>query len=472
MTEGGLPPAGWYQDPHDARVTEQRWWDGSQWTEHTHSYAPSSPTATTGAAPTDQATSARSIPRFGARKAALELQEQLSVAQTSLTELGGLDHASVQQAIVRKRDELAGLQAEEAALRATLAGLQQGIVATEDTRILQEVGVYEYRHPLSDAAAYQVRLKEIQGSIKEMAKVNGGAVTGATDWTVNGSLKEGRKMVSETGKLMLRAYNAEADNLVRGLKPYKLDAAISRLEKSRATIAKLGRTMAIVVSDQYHGLRIEELKLTADFLSRKEEEKERDRAERERLREERKVQQEIERERQRLEKEQSHYLNALAKIREQGDAEAAARLEEQLDEIEKAIADVDYRAANMRAGYVYVISNVGSFGNDVVKVGMTRRIDPRDRVRELGDASVPFRYDVHALFFSKDAVALEQELHRRLTDRRINTVNLRREFFRATPVEVREHMLELAGDVLEFTEEPEALEWRQSSNSAVGDHGL
>jgi hypothetical protein len=123
---------------------------------------------------------------------------------------------------------------------------------------------------------------------------------------------------------------------------------------------------------------------------------------------------------------------------------------------------VDDRAANVRAGYVYVISNVGAFGDDVVKIGLTRRLDPMERVRELGDASVPFRYDVHALFFSDDAVGIEQELHRRLANRRINRVNPRREFFRASPAEVKRHLEELAGELLEFNEMPEAIEYRQS----------
>ncbi|HWV87452.1 MAG TPA: GIY-YIG nuclease family protein [Capillimicrobium sp.] len=220
--------------------------------------------------------------------------------------------------------------------------------------------------------------------------------------------------------------------------------------------------MRIQINPQYHQLRVAELELTADYLAKKEEEKERERAERERLREERRVQQEMERERQRLEKEQAHYRNALAALEAQGDEEGAARLREHLEEIDRAIADVDYRVANIRAGYVYVISNVGAFGENVVKIGLTRRLDPLDRVRELGDASVPFRYDVHALFFAKDAVGIEQELHRRLDDRRINRVNLRREFFRATPAEVKQHLLELAGELLEFTDVPEALEYRQS----------
>jgi hypothetical protein len=299
-----------------------------------------------------------------------------------------------------------------------------------------------------------------------MARADGGAVLAATNWTVNGSAAQGRTMVRDYSKLVLRAYNAEADNLVRALKPYRLASAIERLTKVAGTIARLGKTMDIRISDRYHALRVRELELTADYLERLAEEKEREREERERLREERKAQQEMERERARLEKERQHYRNALAALEAQGDLEGVARLREQLADIERAIEDVDYRAANIRAGYVYVISNVGSFGQGVVKIGMTRRLEPLDRVRELGDASVPFRYDVHALFFSEDAVSIEAELHRRLSEVRINRVNLRREFFRASPASVKQHLVELAGEILQFDEFAEAVEYRQSLNAA------
>jgi hypothetical protein len=114
---------------------------------------------------------------------------------------------------------------------------------------------------------------------------------------------------------------------------------------------------------------------------------------------------------------------------------------------------------------VYVISNFGAFGPHVVKIGMTRRLEPLDRIRELGDASVPFRYDVHALVFSEDAVSLENRLHQALADRRLNLVNQRREFFYTTPAEVRDLLTQADGSVLEFVEEPEAEEWHQSENS-------
>lgn len=275
-------------------------------------------------------------------------------------------------------------------------------------------------------------------------------------------------MLRETSKLMLRAFNAEADSLIRTLKPYKRDAAMDRLRKTADIIARLGKTMEMRVSSAYLALRLREIALTADFLDQQAKEKEAERAEKERQREEKKAQQELERERARLEKERQHYANALLALQAKGDLEGIARLEAQVADVDRALADVDYRAANIRAGYVYVISNIGAFGERMVKVGMTRRLDPMERVRELGDASVPFTFDVHALFFAKDAVGIEAAMHARLADRRVNKVNARREFFHATPAEAKAILAELAGELLEFRDEPEALEWRASATTTVG----
>lgn len=137
-----------------------------------------------------------------------------------------------------------------------------------------------------------------------------------------------------------------------------------------------------------------------------------------------------------------------------------------MEEVDAEIETVDYRVANVRAGYVYVISNIGSFGEHMVKIGMTRRLEPMERVKELSDASVPFNFDVHALFFSEDAVGVETSLHHHFADKRVNRINTRREFFYATPTEVRDALTKIAGNLLEFTEEPAADQYYQSLQAA------
>lgn len=426
----------------------------------------------------------RKIPFFGVRRFARELLADLaSVSKDrdamhgTLARIGGLTQLEREKALERLNAEISAtssawkvqldeLGAERDQLLAQVAELRKDVVETRERALLQESGIYEYTHPLRDAVAYKDRLDRLRLAIKEMNKTDGCAVSAAQGWQVNGSEAKGRTMIRDYSKLMLRAFNAEADVLVRGLKPYALPAAIERLRKVSQAIERLGKTMNIRVTDQYLQLRIEELQLTADFVQKKAEEKELERQERERLREERKVQQEIERERAKLEKERQHYLNALAALEAKGDLDAAERLRGQVAEVERAISDVDYRAANIRAGYVYVISNIGSFGESLIKVGMTRRLDPMDRIRELSDASVPFNFDVHALFFSKDAVGIETAMHNRLAGVRVNLVNQRREFFRATASDAKALLAELAGDLLTFHDIPDALEFRQSQKLA------
>ena len=139
-----------------------------------------------------------------------------------------------------------------------------------------------------------------------------------------------------------------------------------------------------------------------------------------------------------------------------------SQLEAHLSDIDKALTDIDYRQANMRAGYVYIISNIGAFGENVYKIGMTRRLDPQDRIDELGDASVPFNFDVHAMIFSDDAPALETALHRAFEDKKLNMVNHRREFFHVTLDEIKEVVKQNFDKTVEFTDIPDAEQYRIS----------
>lgn len=411
----------------------------------------------------------------------IALREQLAVAHGTITELRGwVGHLrgadtpalegelrQLRSAVEHKKSEYMTLGASQRQLQAEVDSWCSQLVETRDLALLQEVGVYEYAHPLDDALAYKDALADLKQRIKDFAK--GNAVSCHVDWAVNGSVKEGQKLGKDMAKLMLRAYNNEADTSVRSVKPHTREAVKKRLTTTKDTIGKLGVLMRITISRDYHLLRLREIDLTADYLVKVEAEKEQARAERDRLREEAKVMKEIERERARLAKERAHYTAVVAKLEAKGDPEALAKAKEQLASVDDAIAGVEHRAANVRAGYVYVISNIGAFGPDMVKIGMTRRLEPMDRVRELGDASVPFRFDTHALFFSEDAVVLENALHHKLSHKRVNMVNHRREFFYATPAEVKDLLVEL-GDthILEYDDVAEALEWRASEPDRRG----
>lgn len=355
---------------------------------------------------------------------------------------------------------LARIQQLEAALATEQTG-GAGLVELSDQAVLQDVGIYRYHHPLENATAYKDRLAALEAQMDEVIK-SGRAVLAADLFTWDGSLAKGRKMVGDLSKLMLRAYNAEADNCVRSLRSGNVTTAKKRLDAAVASIEKLGAMMQMHVNPEYHALRVQELELTADFQMKVQEEREKAREERELLREQRRAEAELAAEKERLEKEKAHYESALAALRANGDDAAADELAARLADIDRAIEANDYRITNIRAGYVYVISNIGAFGPNVVKIGMTRRLVPMERVQELGDASVPFRYDVHVLHFSQDAITLENELHKAFADRRLNVVNERREFFFATPAEVRAILVEKDGGILEYAEDPVAEEYFQS----------
>lgn len=330
-----------------------------------------------------------------------------------------------------------------------------------DTESLHAIGIYQYMHPLQNAVAYEDALAQIRAAIKDHV-LGGSAIEASTRFTFDNSLAKGRKMVADLAKLMLRAYNAEAENCVRYVKSGNLKAAQKRLTTAATSIARYASMMEMQISPAYQELRMRELSLTADYQMKLQEEREAAREERARLREEQQAERELRAERERLEKERAHYATALAALIASGHNVEHHEVAHKLAELDKAIADNDYRIANIRAGYVYVISNVGSFGSGIIKIGMTRRIDPMERVRELGSASVPFGFDVHALLFSEDAVGVEAEMHRRFASRRVNRVNLRREYFYTTPTEVKLALMEVTGNLLEFNDQAEAEQYRVS----------
>ena len=402
-----------------------------------------------------------------AQRAAQLAQEQ-AVAEKHLRDINKevkRSEAQLERVKVKTTDQEAQLERvkvkttdQEAKLRAL------GIRYDEGVEML-DFGWTDYKSPAASSIALKEQLDEVRATIKKMIRT-GAAVDASKNFVFNNSETKGRKFVRDMAKMMLRAYNAEAENCVLTVKAGKGDVARNRLERARDQIVKLGALIDLQITFDYHRLRIKELDLTLQYQNAKKAEKEAEREKRARLREQARAEKELRAERERLEKERQHYLNVLKAVEEAGDSIEAEKLRQQLAEIEEGINEVVKREANSRAGYVYVISNIGSFGERMVKIGMTRRLDPMDRVRELGDASVPFKFDVHALFFSDDAVSVETELHHRFADKRVNRINTRREFFYATPAEVREALKDIAGNLLEFTEEPEAEQYRLSLEEA------
>ena len=219
-------------------------------------------------------------------------------------------------------------------------------------------------------------------------------------------------------------------------------------------LEKTSVSLVTGISLSYIDLKFEECRLVYEYKLKKAEQDEEQRMIREQMREEQKAIREYEKVMAEAEREDRVYRDLLEKARERlqtahaGEKnELEARiliLEAQLRESEAKKARAKSMAEQTRRGHVYVISNVGSFGDDVYKIGLTRRLEPLDRVRELSDASVPFFFDVHAVLYSEDAPALEAALHQRFNTNRVNAVNRRKEFFRIPLEKIKAATFEIA----------------------------
>ncbi len=354
-------------------------------------------------------------------------------------------------------------------LNSQIRSKKEEIISFDETILAQEFGLYSPRYDFINSEEYKENLDRIRNHQKQYIK-NGTAFTGNRDWTFNGNLKEGQKLIKDLQKLLVRAFNIECDDAISKIKYNNFDTSVKKIQSSADTISKLGSVMGISISPQYLEHKILEAHLALEYQQKKQQEKEDAKEERAKMRENAKLQKEIEEQRKKIEKEQTHYQTAYEKIQAQllqhpNDPDLLtkkAELEGQISEIEKALNDIDYRAANEKAGYVYVISNIGAFGENIYKIGMTRRLDPQERVDELGDASVPFNFDVHAMIFSDNAPALEAALHRAFEDRKLNMVNHRREFFNVTLDEIKKVINDNYDKTVEFVDVPDAEQYRIS----------
>lgn len=371
----------------------------------------------------------------------------------------------------KNEQEFAKLQKEKEQTVQQIDLLKKELIESNEEVLYQECGLYEPKFVFQNAEAYKTQLNAIRTAQKEMVK-QGTATTGNLQWTVNGNATQGKKMVKDMQKLLLRAFNSECDILVDKVKINNYDSYVTRMTKACETISKLGIIMNISITPQYHDLKLTELALALDYQQKKQQEKEEQREARQRMRDEAALKREIEEARKKIIKEQSHYEQALKNLQKQLEnaspeqtqnlIEKQKEIEAQLSTIAQSVKDIDYREANQRAGYVYIISNIGAFGKDVYKIGMTRRLEPMDRVDELGDASVPFKFDIHALIFSEDAPTLENALHKAFESKKVNMINTRREFFRVTLDEIKSVVKANFDKTVEFIDFPEAEEFRLS----------
>ncbi len=371
--------------------------------------------------------------------------------------------ASVKDQHRASSSELAALRAEYASKKEIYDRLRHKVAIFDEQLSFAEFGVYEPHFEFGDSETYKHSIKAVREEQKARSKKKRAVVCGR-QWTLEGSTSKGQTMINRTIRLTLRAFNNECDAAIANVRWNNANAMIRRIENAKTQIDKANASLYIAITDKFLVLKLNELRLTHEYREKLKLERDQ-RAERGRLeRDEKRLLKEAEEAR----KEEDRYQALLAKARAEAGVASSEEQEARIRELEQQLAEAHEKTERARAmaektksGFVYIISNIGSFGDDVVKIGLTRRLDPTDRVRELGDASVPFRFDTHAMIYSEEAPELEAALHAEFGDRRINMANMRKEFFRVSLDEVEEAVKRLAPDA-EFHKDIEAQEFHET----------
>jgi len=365
--------------------------------------------------------------------------------------------------------DLTAMTVEKDKLQGVIKELKSRIVSFEEEELLQSFGFYKPLYDCADSAAYRQLLEKVRDRQKEMVKERTALRTESV-FSIENDKAGGKKIAKNLEKLILRAFNGECDATIDKVTFSNLDAITARITKAYQDLNDLCQAVGISISQAYLNAKIEELHVCYEYQRKLKEEREEQRKIREDMREQARLVKEIEDARKKIEKEETHFNQVIAELQARMNAAAASEkaqyeaklreYQEQLAAVQKDKEEVAFREQSTRAGYVYIISNLGSFGEDAYKIGVTRRLEPQERIDELGDASVPFEFDVHAMIFSEDAPSLEGALHEHFADRTMNKVNPRKEFFRVRRDEIEEVVRTHHNKVVEFTKIAKAEDFR------------
>jgi hypothetical protein len=370
------------------------------------------------------------------------------------------------EVIKKNNDEIDTLRSSYHQKKIIFDGLLAEAAIYDETIELAELGFYKPSFSFEYSEQYKEKINLIKAEQKQMVgdKL---AITCTTEWTLEGSKSKGRTMTNRNIRMTARAFNNECDAAVSKVKWNNAQRMIERINKAFDAINKLNESNNIFINIEYLNLKMNELKLTHEYHEKKQQEKEEQAEIRQQMREDVKLEKEMED----AFKEEDKFQNLLDKATKQAQKASGDKLSELEDKIANLSDDLAEahrkaeRAKSMaeqtKVGHVYVISNIGSFGENVYKIGMTRRLEPLDRVKELGDASVPFLFDVHAMIYTENAPELEKSLHREFSGRRLNLVNKRKEFFDVELLEIEQMVKEKHSDA-EFFITAEAREYNES----------
>ena len=353
--------------------------------------------------------------------------------------------------------------------------LRQQLQGLEELEFFESFGFYDSKYDFQESVTYKQRLDEIRAQQKQMIKDKKAAVY-LTERFVGSNAKESKKMTDSFVKLVLRAFNGECDASVMKVKYNNIQTTEKRIRKTYEDLNKISQICDITPS--YLNLKLQEIWLTHEYQEKKYQEQEEQRIIREQMREEEKALSELKKIKEDAEREERRYQDALIKARlevESATGKAQENLFIKIEELQQRLTEAEAnkqraisQAQLTKSGHIYVISNIGSFGEDVYKIGMTRRVEPIERVNELSSASVPFPFDVNAMIFCNNAPELESRLHKRLGDSRVNKENVRKEFFRVSLDEIvrvvreTDEELKIGSSEITFTKIAEAADYRKT----------
>ena len=380
------------------------------------------------------------------------------------------EQEKVRETTTQLQQQRDGLQVEISSAENALTKLKKQVSTLEDELDLQAHGLYQPKYDLGTSAQHKIKLNEARKKQKAMIR-DKTAILCPVEWTVEGSRTEGRKMTNQYIRLMARAFNGECDSIIPKVKYNNYHRIVERMISVHHAINKLGESQRCEISEDYFNLKIDELISVHAYQEMLQAEKEEQYRIREQMREEARAQRELEKAQQEAEKEERRYQVALDKARreiEKSTGEKHNKLQSEVQRLNELLLEAQAnkeramsRAQMTRSGHVYIISNIGSFGEHVYKIGMTRRLEPEDRIRELGGASVPFRFDIHAMIYSEDAPTLENGLHKVLEKQSVNRINARKEFFNVSLEEIEEIVHQQNANA-EFIRIPPAEEFRKT----------
>lgn len=391
-------------------------------------------------------------------------QDNIDRYQNQYKELENKQNEKLLKSSEKIKEEIKMLENQLKSLKTERKELKEEIKALKCEAITYSFNFDDFENIKSE----EIKNKLVLSKNKESALATNGKLI-----TVVRRINYDKKHLNNNIKQIARLFNSECENITNKLTIKNMETSRNKLVKSFNSLNKIFEVDGLQLSEQWLEIKLEQLNMLYSYEKRKDEEKELQKAIKEQMMEEEKVRREIEQRKKKLEKDQTQCNNEITKLikylqKTQNDAEKELYLDK-IKELEKKIKELESekeivleRETNAQAGYVYVISNIGSFGENIYKIGMTRRLEPMDRIKELSSASVPFEFDVHAMIFSDNAPELENILHQTFKEKSVNQVNFRKEFFKVSLDEIEDVVKAKYNNTVEFTKIPVASEYRQT----------